>query len=481
MGSYAIIVKTEEIRKKVQEGDLLSAQEVLDTIELKKVKNLSDLNLMASVFKENGRYDEAEEIYYRIYQKLKTRKTIAQLIDISIKRDDVAEAERYYELYEKYKQEDFESHIFRYKIDKLKGATYEQLIQSLEKLKKLEYSEKWAYELAKLYYKAGMEEDCIKECSDIILWFCDGIYVEKAKLLRSYFINGTSKEKIMEELKRRAGAIQEKTQDETPVAEQVQTVSEQIHQEEADQLYEEVAVALEAVFLREDDSDKNDSKADELVVNHEEEFVEVGEEELILEQQEEIKASGEEEVALARDEQVFVIDLEEESEEDSIFCYIEESTGVNPESVFGDFFTKETAKLQILEGLANLLREDLKPVITVVISNNQEVRNDLSKAFALFMNKANFLSSPKIAKITSKKLNALKLSTKRDVLKGCCLVVENADELSQTAIFNLIEFSKQMKEDFAVILTKDNQEDKTLVDQYPILQDVCLSIVRLLD
>ena len=106
---------------------------------------------------------------------------------------------------------DFNIYIFRYKIDKLKKEPYIILIDSLKKLKNHTYIEKWAYELAKLYYKAEMEKECIRECSDLILWFGEGSYVEKAKILKAYYSGEVDKDEIIESLKNRAMKTSEAT------------------------------------------------------------------------------------------------------------------------------------------------------------------------------------------------------------------------------------------------------------------------------
>ncbi|MDD4565976.1 MAG: tetratricopeptide repeat protein [Eubacteriales bacterium] len=213
MGVYENIVKIEEMRKKMGEGDYETALKILNTISLKKIKNTSDLSIMAEVYKENGRYEEAMELLLKVYQKFKTRKVLFQLVTLSIKMLNVPDAEYYLKEYEKMAPKDFYNYIFRYRIDKLKGEPYEKLIDTLVTLKNTEYIEKWAYELAKLYYKAGMEEACIQECSDIILWFGEGNYVEKAKMLKAYYSGETDKEKMIEELKRRAKAAKQKKEE----------------------------------------------------------------------------------------------------------------------------------------------------------------------------------------------------------------------------------------------------------------------------
>lgn len=213
MRSYDRIIKTEEIRKRMQEGDSTTAQKILDTMDLKKIKNPGDLSLYAEVYSLNKRFDEAMEILNRIYKKSKTRRVLFQMLTVSIGRKTHTEAEGLLKEYEQAAQGDFNIFIFRYKIDKIKKEPYDVLIESLKRLKHHTYTEKWAYELAKLYYKAGMEKECIQECSDIILWFGEGSYVEKAKVLKAYYSGGVDKEEIIERLKKRAnsgGVLEEK-------------------------------------------------------------------------------------------------------------------------------------------------------------------------------------------------------------------------------------------------------------------------------
>ncbi|MGB8455484.1 MAG: hypothetical protein WCD89_24520 [Anaerocolumna sp.] len=188
MERYENIVKIEEIRKLAEINQYLKAVKILETMDTGKIKALTDLSIIADVYIQNERYDEAMAVLTKIYGKTKTRRVLYQLVDLSIKRGSVGEAEDYLERYIKIAPQDSSRFIFRYYIDKLNGEPYEILIASLEQLKEYEYYEIWAYELAKLYHKAGMKDKCVRECSDIILWFGDGIYVEKAKLLKGYYV-----------------------------------------------------------------------------------------------------------------------------------------------------------------------------------------------------------------------------------------------------------------------------------------------------
>lgn len=205
MGSYGIIVKTEEVRRRVQMGDYDSAQRIIDTLPLKKVKNIADLTLFAEIFVQNKRYDEAMELLYRIYSKSRTRRVLNLMVVASIGCKNIEESERLLNEYKSIAPNDYNYYIYRYKIDKLKKEPYDVLINSLKQLKKHIYLEKWMYELAKLYYKAGMEKECIQECSDIILIFGEGNYVEKAKILKAYYSGEISKEEILKKLKSRTG------------------------------------------------------------------------------------------------------------------------------------------------------------------------------------------------------------------------------------------------------------------------------------
>lgn len=178
----------QEIRRLVEEHQYIKAAHMVDTLELAKIKSLTDLSVIADVLIQNERFDDALHVLSKVYAKSKTRRILYQLVDLSIKSKDVEEAEKYLLQYMGVAPQDSYRFIFRYSIDKLKNEPYEVLIESLEELKEYEYVERWAYELAKLYHKAGKKDKCVRECSDIILWFGDGIYVEKAKLLKGYYV-----------------------------------------------------------------------------------------------------------------------------------------------------------------------------------------------------------------------------------------------------------------------------------------------------
>ncbi len=188
MEKYKTIVQIEKIKKCLEEGKCTEALEVAEKVDKKRIKNVSDLGIVAESYFQNQRYETAKELFLRIYEKSRSRRVVAQLVHLSIRLEEINEAEDYLEEFIEIAPLDFYQYIFRYSIDKLKKMPLVKLIEDLEELKKAEYIESWAYELAKLYHKAGLKDRCIAECNDIILWFGEGDYVERARALRAYYL-----------------------------------------------------------------------------------------------------------------------------------------------------------------------------------------------------------------------------------------------------------------------------------------------------
>lgn len=462
MGNYDNIVKTEEIRKNVEAGDYQLAQSILDTIELKKIKHTSDLNLFAKVYKENERYDEAAKLYQKICGKIKTRKTIGQLVDISIRKGSTEEAEKYLSEYQKISPEDFDGYIFCYKIEKLKGASYEKLIGILQTLKKIEYNEQWAYELAKVYYKAGMEQECIKECSNIILWFGEGIYVEKARMLRSYYSGETDKERIMEELKRRADQSESKaeTEDDSEEAidtsEEGYTQSEFMTDENEDELEYDLKRDIQDMMIQEEQSTEDASVTEELK-EEDEPLLEPNEQEDQFEDQEDELIEDQHEV---------------QDEDDLKLLQIAEENRFDPEEVFGNFLHISLIKKQVVKSLEMIIQDSKKPVIMIITGSKGSGKTTMAKDLALFLSKTGRIKSAKVAKITADKLNTVDLDSKKEILRSCCMVVEYSSELKRETIEKLLGLTKQLQGDIAVVFEEDKKNMNRLFRECPKLMDI---------
>ncbi len=192
MDKYKVILKIEETKRLASVKKYKEAYEEMKYLNLAKMKNYEDLIIFADIYVRNKKYVEAKELLERLHTKTVTRRLLTQLIFVSAKTKNFVDAEKYYEEYVKIAPKDINKYVLRYRIDKEKGLSKEILIKTLEELKEYDYVEEWAYELAKLYHKAGKSKECIRECSNIELWFGDGIIVEKAKLLREHHINALS-------------------------------------------------------------------------------------------------------------------------------------------------------------------------------------------------------------------------------------------------------------------------------------------------
>ena len=294
MEKYDNIVKSLEIRKLVAKKMYLKALPILESMDLERVKVVNELSIFAEVYIQTEKYEEAKELLLRIYDRMSSRRVVYQLIRLSVKMKNIEDAEYYYGEYVELAPRDYERYVLRYQIDRMKGESYPVLIDSLVRLKSYEYIEKWAYELAKLYHKAGMVEECIEECSDIILWFGEGIIVEKARMLKEHYVGPTEREKkvVNEESKDDVQSMLA-TRDLTNITKEVSAILDQQIQE---------SVMLEPEFA-----------VDEEVAAADEEVVKEGLEENIKEEniKEEMENTLEEELPVI-DKASDMEDLEEE-------------------------------------------------------------------------------------------------------------------------------------------------------------------------
>ena len=186
MDKYEFNIKAEQLKKQVKAGDYETAQKICDSIDWRRVNNVSLLSMVASVYEHNRDYDEAKEILLLAYEKAPIGKRLLyKLATLALKLGNVAEAEEYYKEFYDLAKGDPRQHILRYLILKAKGAPVTNLISSLEAYNRMELDERWMYELAELYHKAGMSDDCVAMCDRIMLMFGIGQYVNKAIYLKT--------------------------------------------------------------------------------------------------------------------------------------------------------------------------------------------------------------------------------------------------------------------------------------------------------
>lgn len=183
MRQYEIAIRIAQVHHLADERKYRKALTVIQTLDMRQVRNVSDLRVFAEVYTRTEQLAEAKATYLRIYKKSRTRKTLYRLIYLAIRTNELEEAEKYYEEFVRMNPSNRDALILRYRLDKAAGVQIGQLIDTLRDLKEEEYIEEWAYELAKLYQQAGRYEECREECDDIKLWFGSGEIVERAKLL----------------------------------------------------------------------------------------------------------------------------------------------------------------------------------------------------------------------------------------------------------------------------------------------------------
>ena len=181
-------IKLEQINKLRDKGDYEAAAKVVDTIEWRKVKKWSELAVAEDVYERAGRLKDARNICVYAYNRnLGGKRLIYKLTEISIAIDDLDEADDLYNEFVEAAPRDTEKYILMYKLNKARKVPVERLIEILEEYKQSELDEQYEYELAELYAQAGRIDECIRECDDLILWFNEGEYVEKALRLKSRY------------------------------------------------------------------------------------------------------------------------------------------------------------------------------------------------------------------------------------------------------------------------------------------------------
>lgn len=195
-------VKLEEINHLVEQKDYKGAMNVVDSIDWRRVKNVRTLCVVGEIYAANKRYEDSKEIFLLAYHRASIGKNILyRLVEVSLKLGEISEAVEFYQEYREVAPNDNTQYILKYKILKAKKTSLAEQIKVLEEYKEKEFTEKWSYELAKLYYQDGDKEKCLELCNEIILWFNEGSYVMKAMDLKQRMgvLTGEEKERYEEQ------------------------------------------------------------------------------------------------------------------------------------------------------------------------------------------------------------------------------------------------------------------------------------------
>lgn len=453
MGRYGTEMKCAEVRKYVKEKKYDKAYEVLQTIDTTKVRSIVDFKMFFEVYSNLRMYEHAKEMLIRIYQRNASKHVLYQLVCLEIQAGHLEEAEASYEDYIKYCRDTDDAFILRYLIDKAKHADYSIRIHSLEQLKKSNYYEEWAYELAKTYHKAGEVQKCIKECEDIMLWFGEGIIVEKAKLLHSYYKNGDT-------------SFLEKTQN---------------NRENVEELEKEEGLLYNTTDLGKQISD---IKA--------------------LDEQGKLKKELKGELSHTQDVSKDVTKEAENWKEDSVDTTGSEETKhlklETLQEAIQEVLAKEEAEEELIVGEWNLseifeqyakkkgTRADLKECFEkikdgehfecfYVTTENPLLNLDFVKRFAKALQKAGIVKKSQVARIKGENLNHIQLEQRVDKLRNSILLVEGVDSLYLTTVKALNQLMCDLKDEVIVVF-EDTRENVKIFqeEQYELNQKSAYTI-----
>ena len=178
-------LRAEEIKDLISRGEYAQAAEIADTIDWRRVKSVMMLCTISDLYKINRRYADARDMLLLAYERRPGGRTICySLCELSIKMEEYVQAIEYYKEFVQVAPKDPGRYILQYKLYEAQDVSLEERIAVLEELKKRDYREKWAYELAYLYHRVGLAARCVEECDELILWFGEGKYVIKAMELK---------------------------------------------------------------------------------------------------------------------------------------------------------------------------------------------------------------------------------------------------------------------------------------------------------
>lgn len=241
-------IKLEEINRLVEQKNYKDAMEVVDSIDWRRVKNVHTLCVVGEIYAANKRYDDSREIFLLAYHRAPIgRNILYRLIEVSLKMKDIDEAMEYYDEFLEVAPNDSTQYVLKYKIRKAEQAPLEEQIRILEDYKEKKFTERWSYELAKLYYQNGDTKKCLDLCDEMVLWFSDGKYVMKALDLKSRMgmLTGSEKEKYDRQFIPKLKTVEE--------SEELKTESPSEENTESAAVSEDDAPVIESVDIDERD------------------------------------------------------------------------------------------------------------------------------------------------------------------------------------------------------------------------------------
>lgn len=267
LDKYELTIKIDKLDKLVKNRDYVNAAKVADQLEWKKMKHWSVMSNAIDAFVATGNYEKARNVcVYAYNRKLGGRRLLATLMEMYVKLEEFDDAQEIYQEYVELAPRDVTGFILLYKLRRAQGAPVEELINILQNYKEKELDEEYEYELALLYSEAGLTDKCVRECDDLVLWFSDGIYVEKALKLKQVYAPLTPRQEAkLAALEKMSAAVSDNKD--------LDDEAENEKEPESSMAYTQAAAYEEPEYEPEDSSMEDESEADEADEDSEEEPV----------------------------------------------------------------------------------------------------------------------------------------------------------------------------------------------------------------
>lgn len=424
--------KIEELKRQLEEQNYEQAAVVADEIPMKRLKSAYELNLVGKAYKCNGDFLQAKEAFVRSYEIRLARPALIDIMDCCLEIKDIESAEKYFDEYQKVAPEDkITQYKYRYRMEKRKGRERRLLITILEELKALDYVEEFAYELAKQYHKAGMAQECMNECNDIILWFGYGPTVERAKTLLAYYKGEISLEDIKSAGERYRAELERKQKEENRIQPEEVAAEEPADIRQKEEEYEDAEV------IKEQPEETNDFVMPEIDMTgisfeEEQENTRIAEE-LYIPEEVSAEIANEKLAELLRKKKVCI-----------------------PETL-KNFGRMERILKQVIKSL-ELALSNREKAYFVITGEPQTGKTTLALSFIHLLYRLDIVKYDRTATIDAVQLNQVSLEDYGEELKNCNLIIENAGGMTKESIDGLLRFSRGCKGKTCVIL-EDNVRD----------------------
>ncbi len=452
MSRYEDRLKIDQLGNFLEEGKHDKALEIVQEFDQDKIKETPELKLFAEVYSANGMYTKARDIYRTIYERISTRRILYKLIMLCIRCDSLSEAESLYQEYITKDKKSVDRLTLRYRIDKAGGADTEVLIKDLEAIKEEEYIEEWAYELAKQYHKAGMIDECIRECHNITVWFDGGEIAGKAKLLKMHY-DGNVSDEVIEDFQESISAdIRSFMNEELP--------KEQNKTEKEDTVYiNDNTVDMKSVLTDNIISDlMSDIRTDTEAVQSDGTAVTADS----AETADTSDAAGTDETTAAQGtpEMTETVEAVEHTEP------VDTVTGL---SKYGQSIPYTHVKT-LFKGIS----ENPKPPVNIAIAASEPTYYlTIVKKITKELQNRGYMGEDKIkiAKISADMLNTLRLDEQIDELLGSCIMIEGASKMNAQTINSIIRVLDVYSSKIIIILIDDEEQLSKMLFKEEILKN----------